>query len=141
MNAVTKDLVEYFVAEGLGVKGGKTDWALYMNQEPASGKDNGPASDNVITLYDQAGQPPARCINSQKTAFFTAFQIRARGNVQTDVRERLKLLRDKLTSIEGWLQLNGTDYMNFQPLSDMFLIARDDRQRWIWAVNYQVLRK
>ena len=142
MNAISLDISSYLVSQGLGAKGGQSDWAIYRNQTPASGQDNGVASDNVITLTDTSGPPPARTMNaSQKLAQFTGLQIMARGTVQNAVYERLKLIYDNINSIEKWITINNTIYMNFQPMSDINIIARDERQRWIWTVNYQVIRK
>ena len=134
MKSASQDVGQFLVDEGIGVFGGQTPFAIYVNNEP-------PSPDDVITLYDTQSPPPARTMNNTSVLTkFTNFQIRVRGNDQKAVYEKLDSIIVKLNEIPAWITINSTRYMNFQPITDSFRLPQDDNERWIFVINYQTIR-
>ncbi len=136
MNSASEDIATYFASlPAFGPIGGLSAFAIYVNDEPAK-------PDDVITLYDAPSPSPARAMNNKTVKVkFTNFLIRVRGVNQKTTYDKIDELYTALNDIESWITVNDTNYMNFEPTTDIFRLQRDDNKRWVFAVNYQTTRK
>ena len=134
MNSASQDVGQFLVDKGIGLFGGQSAFAIYVNNEP-------PEPDDVITLYDTSSPPPARAMNTTSVfTKFTNFQIRTRGNDQKVTYAKLDTIIKTINNISAWIIINSTRYMNFQPVTDILSLPQDDNERWIFVINYQTIR-
>lgn len=130
-----------------------TDLAAYLdaNTSLTAGTDlfagdmpNSP--DAVTALYESPGRAPVETMGAPglPPVILPRVQVQARGSRGVggyDVaRARIRLVYDTLTLLTN-TTVNGVYYLRVMPLQEPFFLNRDDVERVVFALNFEVYRE
>ncbi|MAK86392.1 MAG: hypothetical protein CMK96_05525 [Pseudomonas sp.] len=128
MNSPAHDTALYLTAfSAFGSFGGVADWPVYVGREPLEPED-------VVTCYDTGGAP-GPLIDLRKPTV----QVRLRANSYNAGWQKINAAYEALVQpiaeaapdvlILGWV-----------PISEVAYIGRDDHDRALFTVNFEVMR-
>lgn len=127
MKAVSVDIMSLLNTNGLGVTG--TDlFAMAWNE----------SVDSQILILDTPGvDSPLKEVYEQPT-----FQILVRGEKGGDMITAHDLLRSihEFLIVQPTQTIDGTDYLQYEPLSTIAGLGRDDNDRPVFTMNYYTFR-
>lgn len=129
MNTPAKDTADYLVLSGVTEAfGGSTDWSVYVGREPLL-----PA--NVVTVYDTGG-PTGPLIDLRRPSV----QVRVRSDDYEDGWVKAnEILQTLVEPFEG-VSVTDAKILMWELSSDITFIGRDDHDRPLFTVNFQILR-
>lgn len=102
---------------------------IFLSSEPDK-------PDTVITLYDTGGEPP----NPKWLLDFPSIQIRSRAKSYATAYANIINARDILLGKDK-LTVNSTKYIGFVASGDIMMMPRDDEDRNILVVNFNITRE
>lgn len=112
-----------------GGLGGLNPWAVYVGREPLE-------PPNVVTVYDTGG-PPATVLPSIRAP---SIQLRVRSEDYVTGWTKCQELYRTLVSLTS-LDRPGVRVVSWVPSTDILAIGRDDADRFLFAVNFNVRLK
>lgn len=128
-NAVSEDIMKLLHDNGYGVQG--TD--LFAMQW---GSDS---QDEQILVMDNGGlDPPLKDMYEQPV-----FQILVRGKKNGSakvVHDRIRAIHEFLIVQDADTTINSTNYLEFEPLSSLSPVGKDENDRMVWSSNYYTYR-
>lgn len=97
------------------------------------------APDNVVTLYDTPGSPPAETFGGG-SYYYDSIQVRVRNNDYLEASTLAWKIRDILTPITNHTVADGvlTRIKNTQP---PFHLGRTPENRHIFIINFEIQRR
>ena len=105
---------------------------LFVAHEPATPND-------CVTVYDTSSSM-ARALDRDNKVYFSAVQVRIRDfdyregwNMANDIREYLDA---KVGTKQG-----GTTYIMIRATSDPQFLERDENERYIFFINFEIIRR
>lgn len=105
---------------------------LFLYLEPAM-------PDDCVTIYDNPGAMAELTLNPNNKLYSSAVQVRARNYVYEEAWNRINDIRN---IIEGLItNQNGTKYKFMQAVNDPQSLSRDENNRFIIIINFEILRK
>jgi hypothetical protein len=105
---------------------------LFVAHEPATPND-------CVTVYDTSSSM-ARALDRDNKVYFSAVQVRIRDfdyregwNMANDIREYLDA---KVGTKQG-----GTTYIMIRATSDPQFLERDENERYVFFINFEIIRR
>ena len=128
MRTPAHDTALYLAAlTGFGTFGGSTGWPVYVGREPLT-------PDNVVTCYDTGGAPGP--LNDLRTP---TVQVRVRA---TDYDAAWQKANEAFEALVPTVNQAVTDatILAWSPSGEVAYIGRDDKDRALFTVNFEMLR-
>lgn len=122
----SRDIMEQLVIDGIST-------ALFVGSEPDGPNQSGQDINECITLYDTSLEPPSPKFLIDNVGI----QFRSRGIDYNDTFKNLLAVFNKLAGRPAFT-INMTRYTGFFPQTSVFLIGRDESNRWLFAFNARV---
>lgn len=112
---------------GFGAFGGASGWPIYLGREPLEPVD-------VVTVYDTGGSP-GPLIDFRKPTV----QVRVRADKYDDGWQKINEAYEALVQP---VDVTVTDavILGWVPTSEIAYIGRDDRDRPLFTVNFEIMR-
>lgn len=130
MTDIGYDIKDMLEAAGLGLIFKKN---LYIAKEPTS-------PDNVVTITPTPGFAPERTLDNGSWYYRSAVQIRVRDNTYSDGMTLgmniMQSLHDRANT-----EWNGTLYAVIQAMGEPTPFARDENNRVIVIINFNLQRR
>jgi len=105
---------------------------LFIAHEPAKPND-------CVTIYDTSSSM-AHALDRSNKVYHSSVQIRVRGSVYEDAWNRMNDIREYLDGKVGTKQ-GGTTYISIRATSDPQFLERDESDRFIFIVNFEIIRR
>jgi hypothetical protein len=134
MNAASKDIATLLQTLALGTLNATSGWAIYYSREPHEKPDVNPIT--AITVYDTGGRTP----DPRNLLDYPTVQIRVRAADFDTGYAKILAIREALMS-KAAVTVNGTVYSGFWLNGDINAIGRNDADRPIFTVNFQLMRE
>lgn len=139
MTTPAVELAQYLADNGVGERGGASEFSIHVSREPTS------LPINVVTLYDTGGSEPAS-IDADIRAF--ALQVRVRS-VQYEQGFAVQQQIFNLLAQPGAAALNTPiertigvhRYIGIWLVGEITHIGRDDHDRFLFTANYDIHRQ
>jgi hypothetical protein len=135
---ILDDVALHLEAAGLGKTTSFTGepWPIYLNDmQPDSG---GSVPDQLIVLYETVGPPPTMVMGGGLPALVEP-RLRVEVRAATPVVARDKAVGIwRALAVMGDQLVNNVRYLSIIPLSEPYLLRRDERDRPIYACNYAI---
>jgi hypothetical protein len=132
MNTPAQDTAIYLAAQsGFGALGGSAQWSVFIGREPID------TPVDVVTVYDTGGQPPA--LKSGPQLRYPSIQVRVRA---ADYSAGWQKANDVMTSLftpTGQIVTGGVN-VAWTAQGDINYIGRNDKDRALFTINYQMIR-
>lgn len=120
------DVATLLASQGLGVFAAEQGWSINVGSEPDR-------PDTCLTIYDTGGLGP----DTDELDRRPSFQIRARGKDYRTTWAKLHTARLYLQDA-GPVVINATRYASFEASSDIIGLGKDDNDRHLFTLNFQV---
>jgi len=138
MTTPAVELAQFLADNGIGQRGGDTQWSVHVSREPA-------APDDVVTLYDTGGgEPPS--INSNLREFALQVRVRSTDYVAGIARHQLifnLFAQPDAVTLGVALERNigANRYVGIWVTGEVTHIGRDENDRFLLTANYELHRK
>lgn len=138
MTTPAVELAQFLADNGIGQRGGNTQWSVHVSREPA-------APDDVVTLYDTGGgEPPS--IDTNLRDFVLQVRVRSADYVQGMARHQLifdLFAQPNAAALGQALERNiGLHrYVGIWVAGEVTHIGRDENDRFLITANYELHRK
>jgi hypothetical protein len=134
------EIARYLAEEGAtGPFGGNADWSVHVSREPAE-------PPNVVTLYDTAGLDTL--VLGGGDIRQPGLQVRLRAldyeagwAMLEDIRRLLALPDAEETGEPIERDIGAGRYVTIAPTGDILAIGRDDKDRHLLVLNFQLIRQ
>lgn len=132
------ELAQYLADNGIGARGGNTQWSIHVSREPTE-------PDDAITLYDTGGsEPPAINLNLRDHAL----QVRVRSVDYVEGMAKQNAIFDLLAQPDAVIDgdplernIGAHRYIGVWLTSEITAIGRDDNDRFLITANYELHRQ
>jgi hypothetical protein len=105
---------------------------LFIASEPATPND-------CVTVYDTSGSM-ARALDRDNKLYFSSVQVRVRDHDYREGWDKINDIREYLDAKVGTTQ-NETLYVMIRATSDPQFLTRDENQRFIFSINFEIIRR
>jgi len=95
------------------------------------------APDNCVCIYNTGGYETEYVMNNDIDYERPTIQIRVRNTSYETADAQLVAIKQILDK-QSETTINSTKYMTFYCISDILRIGRNDRERTVLAVNYEI---
>ena len=131
MNHASVDIKDMLAAESTLALTGGTD--LFIGEEPKT-------PDDCVTIYDTPSLPPDLQLDGSARYYYSSVQIRIRN---LDYVPGITLARNIMETLHGragetW---GGALYTVIMAMGEPALLARDDNERLIFTINFNMQRR
>jgi hypothetical protein len=131
MNTPALDTALYLsTLSGFGGFGGSADWSIFVGREPLTPVD-------VVTVYDTGGQAPT--LKGGPQLRYPTIQARVRSSDYNAGWNRADLVMRALFEVTSETT-NGGVNVAWNATTDILYIGRDDKDRALFTVNFQMIR-
>jgi len=130
MNAASVDIKDILGGySSLGLTFGTN---LFVAHEPATPND-------CVTVYDTSGSM-ARALDKDNKVYYSSVQVRGRDHDYREGWNKMNDIREYLDAKVGTKQ-GGTTYVMIRATSDPQFLTRDENQRFIFFLNFEIIRR
>jgi hypothetical protein len=105
---------------------------LFIASEPAS-------PDECVTIYDTSGSM-ARALDADNKVYYSSIQVRVRNYDYEEAWDKVNDIREYLDANVG-LKQGGTTYVSIRATSDPQFLERDENERFIFIINFEIIRR
>ena len=132
MNAASFDIKDMLEDSSAGL-GLVYETNLWISKEPAE-------PDNCVTVYDTPTLAPERTLSNNEWYYYSSVQVRIRHN---DYTTGMVLARNIMDSLHDRVNTtwNGTLYTVVQATGEPVPMVRDDNDRTIIIINFNLQRR
>lgn len=128
-NSVAKDIATLLVANGLGVLG----TSLFAEEF-------GPDTIDVQTVVISTGGINPEDKQAHEHLTFQVLCRGARNASSSSVYTMEKNIYDLLVALPEQNTINSTNYLGFEPVSNIASLGRDENDRFVYTMNYSTYR-
>jgi len=130
MNASSVDIKDILAGySSLGLVFGTN---LFVASEPALPND-------CVTVYDTSGSM-ARALDPDNKLYFSSIQVRVRDHDYREGWDKINDIREYLDAKVGTKQ-GGTTYIMIRATSDPQFLERDENERYVFFINFEIIRR
>lgn len=128
MNSASEDIKDFLVSAGVGTFG--TD--IFIGPIPD-------APDNCIGIIDTSGMPDDLTLDSDEYFERPSVQVLTRNEGYQAGYVKARATRTALRKYN--ISQNSTSYLSIVARHDVLFVGRDDGGRYLFSVNYQIVRQ